>query len=170
MKKLIYYTIVAFMSYFMVSCSATREVVIPYGLNLNAEAQIISVGDDGLKMIKSWAYSKNPELAHLYAKRAAVSTAIFQGFAAGGGSGKVAPIVTNPNAETEHKAFFDEFFKPDGKWAQYVISKNVGMPSGHDRLKVGKRYKIGASVAIEFDKLRKYLEDNNIARKLDEGF
>ena len=44
------------------------------------------------------------------------------------------------------------------------------MPSGSDRLKVGKGYKIGASVAIEFDNLRKYLEDNNIARRLDEGF
>lgn len=170
MKKFLQFAVVAFLAYGLIGCTATKEVVIPYGHNLNAEAEIISVGKDGTKMIKSWAYSKNPESAFMYAKRAAVSTAIFQGFPAGGGSGKVGPIVTNPNAEFEHKEFFDEFFKPDGKWAQYVVSKNVGMPSGSDRLKVGKRYKVGASVAIEFDNLRKYLEDNNIARRLDEGF
>ncbi|HPW66678.1 MAG TPA: hypothetical protein PLS84_06290 [Salinivirgaceae bacterium] len=170
MRKFLKFAAIAALSYGLIGCAATKEVVIPYGQNVNAEAQIISVGKDGTKMIKAWATSKNPENAFMYAKRAAVSTAIFQGFPAGGGSGKVGPIVTNPNAEFEHKEFFDEFFKPDGRWAQYVISKNVGMPSGSDRLKVGKRYKIGASVAIEFDKLRKYLEDNNIARKLDEGF
>ncbi|MDD2563655.1 MAG: hypothetical protein PHU27_05515 [Salinivirgaceae bacterium] len=170
MKRLIQFITIATLAYGMAGCAAKKELMITYGSNHNIESQIISVGKDGTKMIKAWAFAKNPELAFMYAKRNAVSAAIFKGFPAGGGSGMVGAIVRNPNADTEHKAFFDEFFKDDGKWAQYVVSKNVGMPSGNDRLKVGKGYKVGASVAVKFDALRKYLEDSNIAKKLDEGF
>jgi hypothetical protein len=170
MKRFLQFAMVATLAYGMVGCAAKKEVVVAYGGGHVVDAQIISVGKDGTKMIKAWATAKTPELAFMYAKRNAVSAAIFKGFPAGGGSGRVDAIVRDNDADTKHKAFFDEFFKPDGKWAQYVTSKNVGMPSGNDRLKVGKSYKIGASVAVEFDALRKYLEDNNIARKLDAGF
>ncbi|MFO7864813.1 MAG: hypothetical protein R6U85_12480 [Salinivirgaceae bacterium] len=170
MKKLLQIAAVAVLAIGMFGCAAPKETVITYGSQHNVEAEIISVGNDGTKMIKAWGFGETPELALIHAKRNAVSAAIFHGFPAGGGSGKVGPIVKEDDAETKHKAFFDEFFKNGGKWLQYVNSKNVGMPSGSDRMKMEDGYKVGASLSIEFDALRKYLEDKGVAKALDAGF
>ena len=169
MRRLVQISVIAVLAIGLIGCAAKKEV-ITYGSQNPVESGIISVGKDGTKMIKAWGIGKTPETALIHAQRNAVNAAVFQGFPAGGGSGKVGPIVTDTNAETEHKIFFDEFFKDGGKWLQYVTSKNVGMPSGNDRLKMGKSYKVGASVAIGFDALRKYLEENKIAKALDAGF
>lgn len=170
MKKLVQFAVIAVVTIGLMGCAAKKTMDATYESEHAIEAEIISVGNDGTKMIKSWGYAKKPELALINAKRNAVKAAIFHGFAAGGGSAKVGPIVKDGNAKNEHKAFFDEFFKDGGKYLQYVNSKNVGMPSGKDRLKMKKGYKVAASVSIEFDDLRKYLEDQGIARSLDAGF
>lgn len=170
MKKLLQILVIAALAYGLFGCAAKKTMDATYESEHAIEAEIISVGNDGTKMIKSWGYAKTPELALIDAQRKAVKAAIFHGFAAGGGSSKVGPIVKDESAKTEHKAFFDEFFKDGGKYLQYVNSKNVGMPSGQDRLKMKNGYKVAASVSIEFDSLRKYLEDKGIARSLDAGF
>lgn len=168
MKKLLQITLVATLALGLSGCAVKKEIKATYGSQHNVEAEIISVGKDATKMIKAWGHGKTAEVAEIHAKRNAVSAAIFHGFPAGGGSGKVGPIVKEANAESQHKAFFDEFFKDGGKWLQYVNSK--GVPSGNDRLKLDKGYKVAVSVSIEFDSLRKYLEDNKVARSLDSGF
>lgn len=170
MKKLVQVAVIAVLAFGLFGCAAKKEVMITYGSQHNVEAEIISVGKDGTKMIKAWGFGKTAELAVIHAKRNAVSAAIFHGFPAGGGSGKVGPIVKEAGAETTHKAFFDVFFQDGGKWLQYVNSKNLGAPSGNDRLKTDKGYKVAVSVSIEFDSLRKYLEENKVARSLDSGF
>lgn len=168
MKRLVQIAAIAVLAIGLFGCAAKKEIQATYGSQHNVDAEIVSVGKDGTKMIKAWGHGKTAELAEIHAKRNAVSAAIFHGFPAGGGSGKVGPIVKEVGAETTHKAFFDEFFKDGGKWLQYVNSK--GVPSGNDRLKLDKGYKVAASVSIEFDSLRKYLEDNKVARSLDAGF
>ncbi len=170
MKKLVQILAIAVMAYAFMGCSAKKEMEATYSSEHNIEADIVSVGTDGTKMIKAWGFGKNPELALIHAKRNAVKAAVFHGFAAGGGSAKVGPIVKDESAKTKHKEFFDEFFKTGGKYLQYVNSKNVGMPSGKDRLKMKKGYKVAATVSIEFSDLRKYLEDQGVARRLDAGF
>ncbi|MDA3865730.1 MAG: hypothetical protein PF489_03150 [Salinivirgaceae bacterium] len=170
MRKLLKITAIAVLTIGLFGCAAKKETVITYGSQHNVDAEIISVGNDGTKMIKAWGFGKTPELALIHAKRNAVIAAVSHGFPAGGGSGKVGPIVKEDGADTKHKVFFDEFYKDGGKWLQYVNSKNVGMPSGSDRLKLEDGYKVAASVSIEFDALRKYLEDKGVARKLDAGF
>lgn len=170
MKKLLQIAVVALLLYGLFGCAAKKEMKAYYGSEHNVEASIVSVGNDGTKLIKVWGTGKKVETAVIHAKRNAVNAAIFHGFAAGGGSAKVPPIVKDSDAKSKHKAFFDEFFKDGGRYLQYVDSKTDGWPSGKDRIKVDAGYRVAITVAVESDRLRKYLEEKGIARKLDAGF
>ncbi|MEA3316896.1 MAG: hypothetical protein U9R54_02965 [Bacteroidota bacterium] len=170
MRKLLQVAAITVLTVSLFGCATKKAVKTTVRSEHNIDANIISVGNDGTKLIKSWGYGKKPETAVIDAKRKAVEAAIFKGFTAGGGSAKVGAIVKNTNAKAENKAFFDEFLKTGGKYLQYVDSKDYGIPSGANRIKIKTGYKVAVSVAIEFDSLRKYLEEKGIARKLDAGF
>lgn len=45
-----------------------------------------------------------------------------------------------------------------------------GVPSGQDRLKVKKGYKVAIYVQVMFDNLRKKLEADGIVKSLSSGF
>lgn len=168
MKKLLRVAVAsALMIGFFIGCAPKVEI-IKWGNTHNPETSIISVGTDGTKMIKAWGEGEDAEKAERNAKRNAINAAIFHGFAAGGGSSKVGPIVRESDADTKNKAFFDEFFKNGGMWVKYVTPK--GVPSGKDRLKTDKGYKVAVKVQVSFDALRKYLEEKGVARALDSGF
>ena len=44
------------------------------------------------------------------------------------------------------------------------------MPGGQDRIKMDKGYKVAVKVSIAYNNLRKYLEDQGIAKAMDAGF
>ncbi|MBE9467981.1 MAG: hypothetical protein IMY72_06625 [Bacteroidetes bacterium] len=165
MKKLTKILVIVVLAVGFFGCATTKiDSVYKTG------SEILKVGNEGTKLIKVWGYGKTPDIAITDAKRNAVDVAIFKGFSAGGDSDKIFPIVSEDNSRIENKVFFDDFFKVGGKYLQYVNSKNYGVPSGKDRLKLKYGYNVAVSVSIEFDTLRKYLEEKGIARRLDEGF
>ncbi len=144
-----------------------------YNSSYNYEVATVAVGVDGTKLVKVWGYGKKPEDATRNAKELAVACAIFRGFpaASNGKAAKTPAIVTDKNAAEKHKAFFETFFAPGGKYLQYVNLSTDAPPSGADRVKVNKKtYKVGITVSIAFDELRKDLEDEGIARSLSSGF
>lgn len=144
-----------------------------YNSSYNYEVATVAVGVDGTKLVKVWGYGKKPEDATRNAKELAVACAIFRGFpaASNGRAAKTPAIVTENNAAEKNAAFFENFFAPGGKYLQYVNLSTDAPPSGADRIKVNKKtYKVGVTVSIAFDELRKYMEDEGIARSLDSGF
>jgi hypothetical protein len=144
-----------------------------YNSSYNYEVATVAVGVDGTKLIKVWGYGKKPEDAIRNAKELAVACAIFRGFpaASNGRAAKTPAIVTDNNAATKNAEFFETFFAPGGKYLQYVNLSTDAPPSGADRIKVNKKtYKVGVTLSIAFDELRKYMEDEGIARSLDAGF
>lgn len=146
---------------------------IEYNSSYNYEVATVAVGVDGTKLVKVWGYGKKPEDAIRNAKELAVACAIYRGFpaATNGRAAKTPAIVTDSNAPEKHAAFFEEFFAVGGKYLQYVNLSTDAPPSGADRLKVNKKtYKVGITVSIAFDELRKYLEEQGVARALDAGF
>lgn len=147
-----------------------KELKAYYGSQYNVEIMTLGVGNDGTKLFKVYGYGKTVDEATMEAKRNAISAAIFKGIPAGGGAAPTPPLTTDPNAEVTHKAFFDEFFKPGGKYLQYVNLSNDGTAGGSDRVKMKKGYKVGVIVSINHTALRKYLEDSGVIRKLDSGF
>jgi len=158
-----------------VSNAQSRNKVrkMEYNSSYNYEVATVAVGVDGTKLVKVWGYGKKPEDAVRNAKKLAVACAIFRGFpAASNGAAATTPaIVTDKNASEKHAEFFENFFAPGGKYLQYVNLSTDAPPSGSDRIKVNKKtYKCGVVVSIAFDELRKYLEQEGIARSLNSGF
>lgn len=144
---------------------------LEYNSQYNYEVATLAVGVDGTKLVKVWGYGKKAEDAVRDAKAQGVACAIFRGFPAGsnGSAAPTPPIVTDPNAATTHEDYFVKFFEPGGKYLQYVNLSTDGIPT--DRVKVNKKtYKVGVEMSIAYDELRKELERQGIARKLNSGF
>lgn len=147
-----------------------KERKAHYSSNYNYEVQISGVGQDGTKVMKVWGYGKRVEDAIIEAKMNAVASAIFKGIPGGQGAAATPAILTDPNASEKHADYFETFFSPGGKYLQFITMTTDGMPSGQDRLKMKTGYKVAIYVQVMYDALRKQLETDGIARRLDAGF
>ncbi|MFD2550648.1 hypothetical protein ACFSQP_02345 [Bizionia sediminis] len=130
------------------------------------------IAKKGAKLVKVWSYSKNPKHAKAQGMKNAVHGIIFTGYAGGNqGCTTLNPLVSDYTVAEEHEAFFDAFFEDGGEYLKYVSSATDGSIAAGDRLKVSKReYKIGVIVSVQFDQLRKRLEQEGIVRALNAGF
>lgn len=135
----------------------------------NYEVQILGVGQDGTKVFKIWAFGKKPDEAIMHAKQLAVRACLFRGLP-GSGETNATPAICETGAETAHAGFFDTFFNIGGAYLNYVNITTDGIPSGQDRLKVKGGYKIGLKVQVLYDNLRKAMEKEGIAKRMDSIF
>jgi hypothetical protein len=147
-----------------------KEMKAHYNSNYNYEVQIMGVGQDGTKVMKVWGYGKRVEDAIIEAKMNAVASVIFKGIPGGHGAAATPALLTDPNAGEKHAAYFETFFSPGGKYLQFLTMTTDGMPSGQDRLSIKKGYKVAIYAQVMYDALRKQLEADGIARRLDSGF
>jgi len=147
-----------------------KERKILYNSQYNYEIEPVGVGQDGTKVFKVWGYGKDVPAAVMNAKEAAVAACIFKGLPGGQGSAPTPPICSEPNAEVKHEQYFESFFTVGGKYLQFIALTNDGDPAGEDRLKIKKGYKVAIYVQVMYDALRKQLEADGIARRLDSGF
>ncbi len=176
MKKILKMTLLSLVAAVFVSCSAqaqSRNKVrkIEYNSKYNYEVATLAVGVDGTKLVKVWGYGKTPEDAIRHAKELGVACAIFRGFpaATNGLAASTPAITTDDDALEKNQEYFDNFFAPGGKYLQYVNLTTDGVPT--DRVRVNKKtYKVGVSMSIAYDELRKEMERQGVARKLNFGF
>lgn len=147
-----------------------KERKILWNSQYNYEIEPVGVGQDGTKVFKVWGYGKDVGAAVMNAKEAAVAACIFKGLPGGAGSAPTPPICSQPNAEQIHADYFEKFFQVGGKYLQYIAVTNDADPSGEDRIKMKKGYKVAIYVQVMYDALRKQLEADGIARRLDAGF
>jgi len=147
-----------------------KERKILYNSQYNYEIEPAGVGQDGTKVFKVWGVGKDVNEAVMKAKQDAVAACIFKGLPGGEGSAPTPPIITEPNAEDKYADYFEKFFEVGGKYLQYIVVSTDGDPSGQDRLKLKKGYKVAIYVQVAYDALRKQLEADKIARRLDQGF
>lgn len=127
----------------------------------------------GMAMVKIWTYSKKAKVAVAQASKSAVHAIIFKGYVPAANGMRIQgqkPLITDFNAETEHEAYFKDFFSDGGKYQKFVTLVNNGTPGQGDIQKVGKEYKIGIVVVVAKDALRKELESAGIVRSLGSGF
>ncbi|HPD94358.1 MAG: hypothetical protein H6537_02470 [Bacteroidales bacterium] len=173
MKKLFANTLLALLAMVMVlptNAQSRKERKILFNSQYNYEIEPVGVGQDGTKVFKVWGYGKKVGDAVMNAKQAAVAACIFKGLPGGAGSATTPPICSEPNAEVTHADYFDNFFTVGGKYLQYIAVTNDGDPAGADRIKIKKGYKVAIYVQVMYDALRKQLEADGIARRLDAGF
>jgi hypothetical protein len=173
MRKVLLGFTVAVLAMVMVlpaNAQTRKERKILWNSQYNYEIEPVGVGQDGTKVFKVWGYGKDVGAAVMNAKEAAVAACIFKGLPGGAGSAPTPPICSQPNAEQIHADYFDKFFEVGGKYLQYIAVTNDADPSGEDRIKMKKGYKVAIYVQVMYDALRKQLEADGIARRLDSGF
>lgn len=135
----------------------------------NYEVVMLGVGSDGTKVFKIFATDKNVERAIALAKMAAIEVTLFRGLPARGSVAATPRLVDNATREANLE-YFEEFFESGGRYLQYLNVTTDGIPSGQDRLKVKGGYKVGISVQVLYDNLRKDLEADGIIKSLNYGF
>jgi hypothetical protein len=154
----------------------TTLVVLSYNLNaqntatdftsMNYEVQFIRTGVDGTILFKIFSYGKDEDQAVQNAKSDALKAVMFKGIP---GSDLINPMVRDLSALEIHKDFFQTFFKTE-QYLQYVSISGDGTIDGEDRLKVGRKYKIGIVISVQKANLRKLLETAGIIKALNAGF
>lgn len=147
-----------------------KERKILYNSQYNYEIEPVGVGQDGTKVFKVWGTGENIFDAIQTAKANAVAACIFKGLTGGAGSAPTPPICSEPNIENTQSAYFEDFFKLGGKYQLFIARTSEDDPGGEDRLKLKKGYKVAIYVQVMYDALRKQLETDGIARRLDQGF
>jgi hypothetical protein len=147
-----------------------KERKILYNSQYNYEIEARGVGQDGTKIFKIWGYGSTVAEAVISAKANAVAACIFKGLTGGAGAAPTPPICTEASIEVTKSDYFEKFFELGGKYLQYVAVTNDGNPAGEDRLKIKKGYKVAIYVQVMYDALRRQLEADGIARRLDAGF
>lgn len=131
------------------------------------EIHCIKTGENGLQIVKVYSYGKTVEKASAQCKKNAVHGAIFKGIS--GGSCRPNPPIVGMDKYETNKAYFDEFFS-SGKYLQFVTLSGDGSIAPNDRLKTPDGYKVGLPVVVRYDALREKLENDGIARALNQGF
>jgi hypothetical protein len=121
----------------------------------------LHTGVQGLEIVKVYSKCKNPKDCFEKAKKIALQSIIFQGIK---GSSSAESMINYLELNSTQKDFFFKFFQKE--YLRYVSSDDGSSIAQGDFRRQGKFYKIGYTLKIEKSELRKYLEINNIIRKL----
>ncbi len=169
MKKSFMGIMLLLMACQVVTGQTRKERKAMYGSQYNYELACLGVGQDGTKLIKVWGYGKKVDNAVYDAKRTAVAAVIFRGVPGGNGAAPT-PSLLPVDAYEQSMDFFDDFFKDGGMYLSFVNLTTDGTPGGADNIKMSHGYKVAVSASINFNALRKYLQDKGIVKRMDAGF
>lgn len=161
--------ILSCMMFVFVSGQNRKERKQLFDSSTNYEIEMLGVGQDGTKVFKIWAYGSSVDQAIMRAKQLAVRACLFRGLPGSQQTNETPPIC-DLEAETKYRDYFQQFFNTGGSYLNYVNITTDGVPSGQDRLKIKKGYKVGLKVQILYDNLRRKMEQEGIAKRLDSLF
>lgn len=100
-------------------------------------------------------------------RKAAVHGVIFKGISGKQGCNTQRPLANNPTIEDDNVLFFNGFFKENGTYLQYAVLVDGSLSV----TKISKKeYCITATVSIQKDQLRKYLEQEKIITGFSDMF
>lgn len=155
MTKFVSFTI------FVLLCCLSSFITAKEGNGKNQKYDISCAGTgvEGTYLANVSIYTQKTAKANESLKKAAVHGIIFKGVNGRKGCSTQRPLATDPNVEQEKAEFFDDFFKADGTYLQYatIIDGSLLIT------KTGKKeYCITATISIQKDSLRKYLEQEKI--------
>ena len=156
------------LSLFMLQANAQskkkRKTAGIYETNFEAVCQ--GVGTEGTQLFKVYFYFKKEKNAGLHAKGNAVKVVLFQGVPTGKGCVNRG-LVTQKEYE-DNIEYFETFFDVGGPYLMYV---NLLSDSMLERVKMPKKtYKAAWVVSVNYDNLRRKLEEDKIITGLGSGF
>ena len=134
------------------------------------EVECMGTGRDGTQLLKVWGYGRRVNQATEQAKKNAVHAVIFRGITSGKPGCMQRPLATRPGTEQQHREYFEVFFKEGGRYLNFVSITFDGSIDPEDRLRVGRKFKVGVVVTVMHSALRKELEAANVIPALGSEF
>ena len=128
----------------------------------NYEVQHIA-SSEGTETLKVYSYAKTEKEGLEQGKLNAIRAIIFKGIP---GADFQKPLVAEVGAEEKYKSYFNEFLKPGGKYLKFIALSSNSI----EVFKSDEMQKVGVTVTIQKDNLRKELEAANIIKTLTNGF
>lgn len=134
---------------------------------LNYEIEGAGVGTQGTYLVKVWVVSKKNKPNLNLIKKCAVHGVLFRGFVGENGRGGKKPLAGSAGVEQEHQDYFKKFFEDEGAYRNYVTM----VSDAYEVIKTKKKeYRIGATLTVHSEQLRKQLTADSIIRGLNTGF
>ncbi len=162
MKKILF---IILTSIVLSSCGGASKLS-KADLDWSYEIESIGVGVEGTYAVRIWSYYKKPEMPVEIAKKNAIHATIFKGISAGGGAVAQPALIESAVQGVDNTAFFNDFFT-----SEYQRFINSVSKSSAQVLKTGKNeYRIGYTMSVSKDALRKYLEEQGVLKALSYGF
>lgn len=159
MKKFLFFTI-AFLLMPLIALAKGEDEVTSY------QIEGAGTGAQGSYLVKVWVVTGNKKLADDIIGRCGVHGVLFKGFSNTETRQHQKPLAGSPTVEQQHADFFNDFFADGGEYRNYVqVVSNT-----RTVVKSGKKYKIGATVTVSKEQLRRDLEAKGILRGLNTGF
>ena len=153
----------------VVGFSAAEARKYPFDMNHPYEVQMVRVANQGYKFIKVSGVAKSVDKAMDRAMQDAVAACVFTGVPGAPSVGAVPSLCGGTAAYEKHKEYFDDFFKK-GEFMHYVKNVNSNYPSGENNIKVDGGRKVCIYVLVNYDALRKKLEEDKIIKSLNSYF
>jgi len=143
-------------------------VLLSFGLLKNGyQYECMSLNTDGYVILKMW----NPSKGHKYkleqARKDAIRVVLFSGIAGTGQCSTQPPLLSNSEEMTKFNAEKKTFFTANGDWNLFTRSASSDAVVNLDQKDKKWRF---YQIAVSKNELRKKLEDQNIIKKLNNGF
>ena len=126
------------------------------------EAECLGVEGDGSQTIRAYGFGKDKDDAVEQAQKNAVYAVIFKGITKCSGC-NMKPLLTEVNAREQYEDYFDNFFKDDGPFEDFVSMADERMFGREDtRNALGRRYAV--LVRVLRSELRMKLKEDGILK------
>lgn len=129
------------------------------------QTECVSQNVDGYIVFKIWNPSKCKSYKFKKAQKDGIYAVLFNGISGIYGCQTLQPILNSEVEINKFKSIEKSFFAKNGEWPHYVTNNMVEKVE----LKNNKMVRV-FELSIAKDNLRKYLEDQNIIKALNNGF
>lgn len=165
MKKLLSFALICFLALPMQTFATAKTKADKDTKEYRYDIECAGNGTTGTYLVYVWSYSKKANVAEEQCRKNAVHGVIFKGFA--GGNGCIGQrAMTEAGAELQFESYFKSFFAEGGEFQKYASV----IPGTTVTEKIGKEYRVGMTVTVRKDDLRRALEEAGIVKKLNSGF
>lgn len=144
----------------VVAIGANAKKTIEYSL------ESAGSGVQGTYLVKVWITSSSKKVSDDEILYGAIHGVIFRGFGGSQGMPAQRPMAPSITVEQQKADYFDKFFGKEGAYKAFATI----VAGSYQRTKTPKGYKVGATVQVQKDNLRKELEQSGIIKGLASGF
>jgi hypothetical protein len=145
---------------------AILTYIVSYSQDYSNEYEVKFIkSENGKVYFTIFNYCKKEKGCYETLKMDAVKVVLFRGFDT---ENKIYPIVKDYNLQQSNKSYFDNFFKKNGQYLNYIEYSEDDIQEVIDIYK--RKKKAALNICVLRDNLEKEMQNQKIIKMLDNGF